>query len=383
MRQIHNRLFGESGIWFLMAGLLLSASCTMVLAQQPDGRGRAGNAIELDGRKNKEIPLDGPLSRNDPRAKLNRSIENIRVMPLPAHATSGAASVEPLAAAEAGYDITSAQEKYETVVRTGTSNDQLNLTTSEPRLRPGMIGSSVEPSEDDIPGKQVGEADKASLVIDRDDRQLLSPTNFFPRSAVTKLIMTMKNGNQYACSGSMISPRHVLTAAHCIHSIEDGGWAADVEVIPGLDGWYKPFGSAYAIRMRTYQGWTIHQDSDFDIALLTLDRHIGFATGWFGYGYFPSVTGKIGRIMGYPGDLSNGLQIYFDYDLIVNTTNYLVYHRIDTAVGQGGSGIYLFDSGGDRYVFGVHAFGEDDTKNGGTLITSSRFDDLKNWIERW
>ena len=62
----------------------------------------------------------------------------------------------------------------------------------------------------------------------------------------------------------LISPKHVLTAAHVLHSVErsgDGGIAAEYEpllvhVAPARDGDGKPFGEIEA------KSWAIHPKWD-------------------------------------------------------------------------------------------------------------------------
>ena len=111
-------------------------------------------------------------------------------------------------------------------------------------------------------------------------------------------------------------------------------------MIPGLDGSYKPYGSAYAVYMRSYQGWTRDRDSNHDFGLITLDRSIGNSTGWFGYASYASVNGLTANLGGYPGDLDNGLRLYYHSGPITSSTTDRVYYTIDTAGGQSGSSVY-------------------------------------------
>lgn len=120
-------------------------------------------------------------------------------------------------------------------------------------------------------------------VIGSDERERIGNTTALPWSAQCKLIMTYPNGKQFIGSGSLIGAKYVLTAGHCVFSHDDGGWARAIEVIPGLDGTYKPFGSAWAAHLRSYTGWTRDRNRDHDFGVITLDREIGNKTGWVRY----------------------------------------------------------------------------------------------------
>ncbi|NGX32409.1 MAG: Extracellular metalloprotease [Candidatus Anoxychlamydiales bacterium] len=75
-------------------------------------------------------------------------------------------------------------------------------------------------------------------------------------------------------SGAIIDEFHVLTAGHNVYLHDNGGWASSVEVVPGMDGTYKPFGSAMVTDMRSYTGWTQDEMDEHDWAILTLDTKI-------------------------------------------------------------------------------------------------------------
>jgi V8-like Glu-specific endopeptidase len=299
-------------------------------------------------------------------------------MPFPNYAVPGAAENNPLGAAEAAYDNKTGEEE---MANTPPARSVDMGETSH--VFPTNLGPNAEiDARDDEINKRIDAARRAGLdpysVIGTDDRVRISPTTSYPWRAMTKLRMTFPTGRQFICSGAMVAAKYTLTAGHCVYSHTEGGWATSIEVIPGLDGTYKPYGSAYAVRLRTYQGWTQNQDSNHDFALITLDRLIGNSTGWFGYASYSTVNGLTGNLGGYPGDRDGGLRLYYHYGTINSSTTYRVYYTIDTAGGQSGSGVYRINNG-SRYIFAVHTNGGT-TSNSGTRITSQRFNDLSSWI---
>lgn len=351
-----------------LIGSLSSIAPSGVSAQRP---ARAGN---------EETPIVNPLDRNDPRAQLGPEWRTAIPMPFPTDAAPGAAADNPLGAAEAAFDNRTGEEELANELPTNSGLGEVN---EAPPVFPANLGPNAEiDSRDDQINQRIDAARRAGLdpysVIGTDDRARISPTTSFPWRAMTKLRMTFPNGQQATCSGALVAAKYTLTAGHCVYSSSYGGWATSIEVIPGLDGTYKPYGSAYAARLRSYQGWTQNQDSNHDFALITLDRTIGNSTGWFGYASYATVNGLTGNLGGYPGDRDSGLRLYYHYGLINSSTTDRVYYTIDTAGGQSGSSVYRIVNG-SRYVFAVHTSGYT-TYNGGTRITTQRFSDLQSWI---
>src|SRR5262249_45009929 len=82
-----------------------------------------------------------------------------------------------------------------------------------------------------------------SLCID--DLQPRHNTEDFPWSTQCKLFIHFPYGGVYVGSGTLIASKYVITAGFNVYSPSLGGWAESIEVIPGLDGFYKPFGSAW------------------------------------------------------------------------------------------------------------------------------------------
>ena len=272
-------------------------------------------------------------------------------------------------------------------------------------------------------------------IIGPDDRLRVSDTTAIPfrwvcsvsvQRLVRKSTHDEKTGLAPAGSGVLISPQHVLTAAHLLHDAEkngDGSIAVEYEpllvhVTPARDGDSKPFGEIEA------KSWIIHPKWDpkvpqarYDYALITLDTQIGdqkfrslkdqplffWGSDKGGGGTLidnlPSALSKglIGmRIMtaGYPqskqremwcaaGEFSTG-SAQVDAQLIQHgqvenwvTTNPLFKITADATRGQSGSPVWGTDNG-QRYLIGViEAAGE--TYN--TVIAVNP--DVVSQIQKW
>lgn len=238
---------------------------------------------------------------------------------------------------------------------------------------PGFEGlSSLFTGPNGLPG---GGDDET--VFGNDDRVRITNTTSDPFRRAGAIRMRTTDGSWSFCSGSMIGPRHFLTAGHCVH--EGGGgdpnWFTNVEVALGRDGDDRWFGVANAAQIHSVTGWTNNDDWNFDWALIRLDRNIGNITGWNGYWWYSnnsSVTNLPVSIAGYPSDLAtqwNQTTLGSDthqielYQSTGNTssptTEQLRYNgTLDTFGGMSGSSVIENKSGVGRVAVGVHAYGD-------------------------
>ena len=84
------------------------------------------------------------------------------------------------------------------------------------------------------------------------------------------------------CTGFMVGPHTVATAAHCLYNPEFGGWASSVFVTPGIDGLDAPYATEWATSFTVSPTWVQTRNLTADYGAITLASNaLGNATGWF------------------------------------------------------------------------------------------------------
>jgi glutamyl endopeptidase len=217
-----------------------------------------------------------------------------------------------------------------------------------------------------------------------DDRIKIEDTTTYPWSTICKLYITTKDNVVFIGSGAMIDEFHILTAGHCVYAHDHGGWVKNILIIPGMDGSYEPFGRTHAAHLRTFTGWIEDEMVEHDLALVTLENHLGVQTGWMGrktsQANDPIYTGVL-NLAGYPGDLDNGEFMYYDSDMGEDATEYNHWFWMDAAGGQSGSPVWQED-GGEYYILSVFAYEYlgGTYANFGTRLNQDKFDSINSWL---
>lgn len=139
----------------------------------------------------------------------------------------------------------------------------------------------------------------------------LSADLSYPYSTVGKLFFTTPKGD-FVCSASVLRPRVVLTAGHCVHSGSGGasGFYANFKFIPAYrDGVapYKTWNWTYVIVTGTWAfgGGSVPNAADYamievqDNSFGDTVRSIGSITGWLGWQTL-SLAPNHAHLLGYP-----------------------------------------------------------------------------------
>lgn len=222
-----------------------------------------------------------------------------------------------------------------------------------------------------------------------DTRQSVLETTVFPYSAVVQILALTPSGEASLCSGAMIAPDIVLTAAHCIHSGTSAGHRMQsFMVMPGRTFGSAPFGRCKAIETVVLEEWVTHETDalikHYDMGALKLDCAVGNDTGWFGLEILAEEdlhADKATTILAYAGDKKPaGVQWQSD-DHLRALQDLNGFYQNDTFGGSSGAPVFTL---GQNNIFCIHTNGR---HNGGiwndnnacNRITPERIALIEKW----
>ncbi len=168
------------------------------------------------------------------------------------------------------------------------------------------------------PPKDGKDRDLGGTIFGTDDRYL-----FFDRAFPWRITGQIRTAGG-RCSGTMIGPRHVLTASHCINWTEDGG-AGWISFSPGYFDGDRPWGEFWATHVVYWiqaPGSLTDEETSRDYAVLVLEDRIGDIIGFAGYRTYNSSWngGSFWQYTGYPGELSSGERPAFQDECVISST---------------------------------------------------------------
>ncbi len=215
-----------------------------------------------------------------------------------------------------------------------------------------------------------------------DDRLQVVDTAEAPWNINCQLVITFQDGTQAIGTGWLHGPRLVVTAGHCVHEGEAGNYFKSVEVIPGMNGPTRPFGSQHSSVLRASEAWRTHGTPADDYGAIVLPQAFksadGKSPGTLGTAALsdPELNALTLKISGYPADKLFGTQ-WRDAGPVGTVLPARLAYSIDTFGGHSGSAVEATVSGQPRAV-GIHNYGG--CPNRCTRITPAVKTDLDKWL---
>lgn len=264
----------------------------------------------------------------------------------------------------------------------------------------GRVGDIVFESDAETPwGSEAEDLE----IIGSDTRTRVTDTTQAPFRYICNFEYNVPGRGRVAgCTGTLIGPRTVLTAGHCIDTIR----ATHLRVIPGRNRTLEPLPATQAARLILAPGYAPTTQTDIGIVHLVdpIGSRVGFwsadyrktgidptGTSILRTGTLPLPAGKLKvNVSGYPGDKPGdarsrcrdprgnsrrcfvngadrarsplcGTEQWKAYDLQVARSAGMLHYLNDTCPGHSGSPVWVrrHPTMGGRVLVGVHVAGDD------------------------
>lgn len=183
---------------------------------------------------------------------------------------------------------------------------------------------------------------KQFSIFGQDDRFQVTNTNAYPWSAVALIRIYWSDDDLVgtSCTGWMIGPSALATAAHCIYH---DGYPHHVVVKPAMNSDaanQTPFGTCPVIDGVVPQAWIEQRNIEYDYGVYHLGCSIGEQTGTLG---FKMISGDISQrpvqVTGYPND-KPGRTMWSGQGHVTSSSAKGLHYDADMWPGQSGAPVW-------------------------------------------
>ena len=207
------------------------------------------------------------------------------------------------------------------------------------------------------------EAADYAIIGPRDSRIQVINTTRFPWNTVVHLCRNFGDGRCAGCSGVLIGPRHVLTAAHCLWSVKRKAAPRGIRVCPGRrDRRTLPYSSVEAECWYVPRGFIDgKQRRQYDFGLIVLRRPVAKLSKFMPLKAASDAeltrltTQGLVTVAGYPSDRPLGT-MWQHAEMLKRFTSRRLFYTVDTCPGHSGSPIWMRGAQGPA-IIGVHTAG--------------------------
>lgn len=220
-------------------------------------------------------------------------------------------------------------------------------------------------------------------VIGSDSRQRVNAMTYRPVHESIGVILIDFDGGSGMCTGTVVGPRHVITAAHCL--TEKGKFVDNVSYVPAMNGDLyasaRPFGTIKGIKMRVLKNYFKSEATEDDLGLITFSQNLPVPA--LPLGVLPKRSLDI-TIAGFPGDKIEGTLWEATGKRNVNFFGGVSSsHAVDTMPGQSGAAVRA-RLGGKETIVGIHSAGVKNVvfedNNLALFLTSDLIRAINSWM---